>query len=187
MVEASKKLVNVFIDCDWGKKNKDVSKKYDVSSYPTVIFTDAKGKVLEPLQTHSPEGVLAQIEKNSKSDAPATFDSWDKAVEAAKKANKPVLYLFAGKNKDSAVTEESLFDESLDAARDAFVFVKATHARDLPDAKRFNVANTDPPILLVLDPNAEKPEAAPLKTIVGRKTAKDLLKELTSIPKPKKK
>ena len=185
MVEASKKLVNVFVECDWGNKNTDLSKKYEVRSYPTVIFTDPKGKVLEPLQTHSPDGVLAQIEKNSKSNAPAAFESWDKAVEAAKKANKPVLYLFAGKNKDSAVTEESLFDESLDAARDAFVFVKATHARDLPDAKRFNVANTDPPILLVLDPNAEKPEAAPLKRIVGRKTAKDLLKELTSIPKPK--
>lgn len=185
MVEASKNLVNVFVDCDWGKKNTDLSTKYSVRGYPTVIFTDAKGKVIEPLGDRSAEAVLAQIEKNSKKTAAAAYDSWDKAVDAAKKANKPVLYLFVGANKDSAATEEALFDESLDKAREGFIFVKSTLGKDNADAKRFNVSATDPPILLVLDAGAEKPEAAPLKKITGKKSAKDLLKELTSIPKPK--
>ena len=185
MVEASKSLVNVFVDCDWGKKNTDLSKKYDVHGYPTVIFTDSKGKVIEPLGDRSPEGVLAQIQKNSKSAPASTFDSFDKAVDAAKKADKPILYLFVGKNKESAAMEEALFDETLDKARDGFVFVKSTLTPQNADAKRFSVSATEPPILLVLDVNAEKPEAAPLKRIVGKKSAKDLLKELTSIPKPK--
>src|SRR5262249_16313688 len=160
--------------CDWGKKNTDISKKYDVHSYPTVLFTDAKGKLIEPLGDRSPEGVLSQIEKNAKSTASAAFDSWDKAVETANKHNNPTLHFLAAKNRDSEMTEEALFDEPLDTARDAFVFVKATPSRALADAKRFNVANTDPPILLVLDPKAEKPEAAPLKKITGRKSAKEL-------------
>lgn len=185
MVEASKNLVNVFVDCDWGKKNTDLSTKYAVRGYPTVIFTDAKGKVIEPLGDRSPEGVLAQIQKNSKAAPAAGFDSWDKAVETAKKENKHVLYLFVGSNKDSAAMEEALSDETLEKAREGFVFVKSTLTKENADAKRFNVSNTEPPILLVLDPGAEKPEAAPLKKIVGKKSAKDLLKELTSIPKPK--
>jgi thiol:disulfide interchange protein len=186
VVEASKNLVNVFVDCDWGKKNTDLSKRYEVNGYPTVIFTDSKGKVIEPLGDRSAEGMLAQIQKLSKSAAPALPDSWDKAVDAAKKADKPILYLFVGTNRDSAALEEALFDESLDQAREAFVLVKSKLTRENADAKRFNVSATEPPILLVLDPNAEKPEAAPLKRIVGKKSAKDLLKELTSIPKPKK-
>jgi len=185
VVEASKNLVNVFVDCDWGRKNTDLSKKYGVNGYPTVIFTDSKGKVIEPLGDRSPEAVLAQIQKNSKSAPASTFDSWDKAVGAARKSNKPVLYLFVGKNKDSAAMEEALFDESLDKAREGFVFVKSTITRENADATRFSVAATEPPILLVLDPNAEKPEAAPLKRIVGKKSAKELLKELQSIAKPK--
>jgi hypothetical protein len=185
VVDASKNLVNVFVDCDWGKKNTDLSTKYGVNGYPTVIFTDSKGKVLEPLNDRSPEGVLAQINKYAKAAPVAAPDSWDKAVDSAKKANKPVLYLFVGTNKESAAMEEALFDESLDKAREGFVIVKSKITRENADAKRFSVSATEPPILLVLDPNAEKPEAAPLKRIVGKKSAKELLKELTSIPKPK--
>lgn len=185
MVEASKNLVNVFVDCDWGKKNTDLSTKYAVRGYPTVIFTDSKGKVIEPLGDRSAEGVLAQIQKNSKSTAAPALDSWDKAVESAKKENKKVLYLFVGTNKDSAAMEEALFDETLEKAREGFVYVKSTLTKDNADARRFNVSATEPPILLVLDPNSDKPEAAPLKRIVGKKSSKDLLKELQSIPKTK--
>lgn len=183
MVEASKNLVNVLIDAG-DRKSADLWKHYGVQSMPTVIFTDSKGKELEKMGDRSPEALRAQIEKHSKS-APTSFDSWDKAVDAAKKANKPVLYLFVGTNKDSAAMEEALGDDTLEKAREGFVFVKSTLGKDNADAKRFNVSATEPPILLVLDPNAEKPEAAPLKRIVGKKSAKDLLKELQSIPKPK--
>jgi len=156
-----------------------------VKGYPTVIFTDSKGKVIEPLGDRNADGVLAQIQKFAKAALLSAFDSFDKVVESVKKVNKPILYLFVGANKDSAAMEEALFDESLDKARDGFVFVKSTITKENADAKRFSVAATEPPILLVLDVNAEKPEAAPLKRIVGKKSAKDLLKELTSIPKPK--
>jgi thioredoxin-related protein len=50
------------VDCDWGRKNRDVSDKYGVRGYPTVLFTDPEGKVVERLGSRDASSVLAQIE-----------------------------------------------------------------------------------------------------------------------------
>jgi hypothetical protein len=50
------------VDCDWGRKNRDVSDKYGVRGYPTVLFTDPEGKVVERLGSRDAAAVLAQIE-----------------------------------------------------------------------------------------------------------------------------
>ena len=184
MVEASKQLVNVFVDCDWGKKNTDLSGKYGVNGYPTVLFLDPSGKQFDSLEDRSPEGVLAQINAAAKRAGGGAFDSWDKAVVEAKKANKPVLYLFLGTGKDSDAMEEALYDDSLEQARAAFVIVKSKNKRDNPDAKKFGVVGLEQPLLLVLDANAVNPESSPLKKIVGKKSAKELLKEFQTIKKP---
>ncbi|MBM4014865.1 MAG: hypothetical protein FJ293_07865 [Planctomycetes bacterium] len=184
MVEASKQLVNVFVDCNWGKKNTDLSGKYGVRGYPTVIFTDSKGDEIEKLGSRDPAAVKTQIEAIAKKygkSFPATFDE---VKDAAVKEQKLVLFVFATKGKDSAALEEALFDDALAEAMGKFVVARTVIKRDSPEAKRFGVASYEQPVLLVLDPNAEKPEAAPLKKIVGKKTAKELLKEFQSIKKP---
>lgn len=184
MVEASKSIVNVFVDCDWGKKNTDLSTKYAVRGYPTVIFTDPAGKVIEPLGDRSPEGVLKQISAIAKKGGGGPADSWEKAAAAAQKAEKPVLFFFKTGGNDSTALEEALFDDSLEQARAAFVIAIAPAKRANADAVRFGVVSLEKPVILVLDPNAEKPEAAPLKKIIGKRTAKELLKELQSIKRP---
>jgi hypothetical protein len=176
--------VNVFVDCDWGKKNTDLSTKYGVRVYPTVIFTDPTGKVIEPLGDLSTEGVLKQISAIAKKGGGGPADSWEKASAAAKKADKPVLFLFTTSGKDSTALEEALFDDSLEQARAAFVIAVAPAKRANADAVRFAIVSLGQPVILVLDPNAEKPEAAPLKKIVGKRTAKELLKELQTIKRP---
>jgi thioredoxin-related protein len=50
------------VDCDWGKKNNDLSTKYGVRGYPTVIFTDPEGKEIAKLGKRDPASVLAMIE-----------------------------------------------------------------------------------------------------------------------------
>lgn len=185
MVEASKQLVNVFVDCDWGKKNTDLSGKYGVQGYPTVIFTDAKGNQLEELNSRDPEGVKKQIDAIAKKYAKAFPATFAEVKDAAIKEEKLVLFIFATKGKDSAALEEALFDDALAEAMGKFVVARTVIKRDDPEAKRFAVASYEQPVLLVLDPAAEKPEAAPLKKIVGKKTAKELLKEFQSIKKPK--
>jgi hypothetical protein len=52
----------IFVDCDWGKKNNDISTKYGIRGYPTVIFTDPDGKELERLGNRDATSVAAQIE-----------------------------------------------------------------------------------------------------------------------------
>ena len=52
----------IFVDCDWGKKNKDVSTKYKVRGYPTVVFTDPDGNEIERLGNRDAASVAAQIE-----------------------------------------------------------------------------------------------------------------------------
>ncbi len=183
---ASKSIVNVFVDCDWGKKNTDLSTKYGVRGYPTVIFTNPKGELIEPLGDRSPAGVKTQIEKIGKSAKPA-IETYDAAAEIAKKDGKLVLYFFATKGKDSEALQEALFDESLQEAVGKFVVVQSLIKRDNADAKRFAVVGFEQPVVLVLDPNAEKPEAQPLKKIVGKKTPKELLKEFMAIKMPEKK
>jgi hypothetical protein len=52
----------IFVDCDWGKKNNDISTKYKVRGYPTVVFADPEGAELERLGARDPKSVAAQIE-----------------------------------------------------------------------------------------------------------------------------
>ncbi|HLF92198.1 MAG TPA: hypothetical protein VJB14_01955 [Planctomycetota bacterium] len=66
VVEASKKLLPIFVDCDWGKKNNDVSTKYAVRGYPTVIFTDPDGKEIARLGKRDAASVASQIEDVAK-------------------------------------------------------------------------------------------------------------------------
>jgi hypothetical protein len=52
----------IFVDCDWGKKNKDLSTKYKIRGYPTVIFTDPDGNEIERLGKRDAGSVASQIE-----------------------------------------------------------------------------------------------------------------------------
>ena len=37
----------IFVDCDWGKKNKDLSERYKVPGYPTTVITDPDGTEMD--------------------------------------------------------------------------------------------------------------------------------------------
>jgi hypothetical protein len=179
--------VNVFVDCDWGRKNKDLSSRYNVSSYPTVIFTDAYGKLVEPMGGGDPASVEQQIQAAAKRGGGSPHASFEKAAEEAKRRHVPVLYLFTTAGRDSDALEDALFDASLESVRDSFVLASSAEIADNPDAKRFGVAALGAPVILVLDAEAEKPETAPLKRLVGKRGAKSILKELQSVLKAKKK
>jgi len=183
VVAASKQVVDVFVDCDWGKKNVELAGRFKVNGYPTVLMTDSYGRLIATLQGRDAHSVIKLIEDNAKKGGGAPLASWEKASAAAKKAKLPVLYLFTTTDKDSEELEEALFDPALYAALDGFVVARAS-AKESADAKRFGVAAGDPPAILVLDPKSDKPEAAPLKKITGKKTAAELAKELESVAKP---
>ncbi|MBL8842920.1 MAG: hypothetical protein JNL90_15485 [Planctomycetes bacterium] len=186
MVEASKSFVNVFVDCDWGRKNTKLTRKYGVLGYPTVLFTDSKGVLIERLGKRDPASVRAQMEKVAKAAMRSFHATFEAAAAEAAKSDKLVLFLFATKGRDSAELEVALFDDSLAEAMKGFVLARVVIAEDNAEAKRFAVGSMEQPVVFVLDPAAEKPEAKPLKKIVGKKTAKELLKEFQSIERPEK-
>lgn len=65
-MEASKKLLCIFVDCEWGKKHKDVSDKFSIRGYPTVVFVDPEGKEIDRLKKRDADSVLAQIDEVAK-------------------------------------------------------------------------------------------------------------------------
>jgi hypothetical protein len=50
------------VDCDWGRKNRDVSDAYGVRGYPTTVFTDPDGEEVDRMKARDPASVAAQIE-----------------------------------------------------------------------------------------------------------------------------
>ena len=56
----------IFVDCDLGKKNQDISTKYKIRGYPTVVFTDPDGTEIERLGKRDAESVAAQIDSVAK-------------------------------------------------------------------------------------------------------------------------
>ncbi len=50
------------MDCDWGKKNGELSSRYGIRGYPSVVFVDPDGNELERLKSRSPGALASQIE-----------------------------------------------------------------------------------------------------------------------------
>jgi hypothetical protein len=61
VVEASKRLVPVLVDCSKRGANADWMSRYGVRGFPTVIFLDSTGRQLEELGSRAPDAVSAQI------------------------------------------------------------------------------------------------------------------------------
>ncbi|MBI2898746.1 MAG: hypothetical protein HYY17_01030 [Planctomycetes bacterium] len=159
-MKAAEKLMCVLVDCDWGKKNRDLMDQYRVKSYPTVVFADADGKQVEKMKERDAETVRAQIERVAArhTRAATVIDSWDKAQAVGKKEKRPVLYFFSVSNDASKRLETALGDRIVRKARAKFVLVRSEIKKESPDAVRFRVENSATAVVLVLDPREEKPE-----------------------------
>lgn len=184
MVKASQKLFPILVDCDWGRKNQDIAKRYGVRGYPTVLFTDPKGEVLSKLKSRSPAGVTSQIEE-------LTRKYRMKAVEAAlepvalpfgsdlaaalaegKKQNKPVLAFFGDGGEDAITTARALIDKSIARTMKDFVTVQVPIKADCKICKRYKVRRGS--MVKILDPTSEKSAAKALASIQGKRSAKSL-------------
>src|SRR5262245_20247472 len=62
VVEASKKLTCIFVDCAWGKKNTELTQKFGVRNYPTVLFCETDGRLVHTLKARDVAGVIAEID-----------------------------------------------------------------------------------------------------------------------------
>ena len=58
VIEASKQVVCVYIDLEWGRKHMDLGEHYRVQAFPTVIYTDHEGAEIGRMSTFD-AGVIA--------------------------------------------------------------------------------------------------------------------------------
>jgi hypothetical protein len=174
VIEASKKLVCVFVDCDWGKKNNDLSDKFKVRGYPTVAFCDPEGNQVASLGSRDPSAVAAQIAEVVKKYGKVGFETFEKAAEVAKEEKKPVLYVFVKPAVASSLAA-AVADESLKELVGKFVVAQSEITKENADAKAFSISEST---LLVLDPNAEASKSKPLLKLTGKKDLKEVRKQL---------
>ena len=52
----------IFVDCDWGRRNRETSDQYQVRGYPTVVFTDPDGAEVDRMKSRDAAALAAQIE-----------------------------------------------------------------------------------------------------------------------------
>jgi len=189
VVAAAAKIECVLVDCNWGQAHKDLSDKYKIRGYPTVVFTDSDGKQIELMTDRTAAALVKQIttiaDKHTK--GVTYLPSWEKASEAAKKEQKLVLYFFVGSDKDeSAALKAAIEDDSLEKLRESFVLVRMKVDPDAADCKRFEILDGTSPLLLILDPAAEKPEEKPLMRVTGKRDAEQLKQMIETVLEARK-
>lgn len=182
---ASGKLNLILVDCDWGKKHSDVSGKYGVRGYPTVIFVDSDGKEVAKLGGREADAVAKQFEDVAAqySKAAAFVESWDDASAQAKEAGKTVVLFFSNGKADAEALEAAIGDDLLKDLQEKFVWCKVKLDSKSDLCKKFKVSGSSQSVLMVVDPSVEKPEDKPLKKWSGKKSAKELKKDLEAILK----
>ena len=171
----------MFVDGDWGKKNRDLYEEYKVTGYPTVIFCDPEGKSPQRMSARDPEGVAAHMRRASGKGAaeaveavpvPGFPDLSDRAFEEARRGSK----LLAIYSPGSASVHQAFADAFVKAVLPKFVFTKSPLRRGSGDSARFDV--TRAPTILVVNPSLEKPEEKPLARITGSRNARELRRDL---------
>jgi thioredoxin-like negative regulator of GroEL len=188
VIQASQSLSCIFVDCDWGKKNSDLSDRYKVGGYPTVVFCDPEGKPLRHLQGQDPESVAKQMlefsaKYNSKPDPKGAVPqisgkTFLQARAEARRSSKPVLFYFSDDSPASTSVNLALVDPLLRDTIGRFVLAKADYRKGSDECVKFDVSRA--PTILVLDCTLEKPEEKPLARIAGSRSARELKRDLES-------
>jgi len=184
VVEASRNVACIFVDCDWGNKNKDLSAKYGVKYYPTVLMCDPTGKVIGELKHRDADKVanaLKLLSENVGAKAPVPAEiivgnDYEKARVDARKKNRPLLVFFGDTSPASLTTGDSLVDPSLNDLHPRFSTAKIDFVKGSADCVKFGVTRS--PTILILDCSLPRPEEKPLGRIEGSKTPRELRREL---------
>ena len=191
MVKAAESISCIYVECNWGKANTDLSRRYGIGEYPTVFFCDADGKPVAKMDSKAPADVARQIRDavaraNAKgaAEAPAAPRktvvglSIEKALAEGRKAGKPVLLVFYDDSPASLSVGAALTDDYLKDTLARFIPSLAPYRKGADDALRFDVSRA--PTILVLNPLLPNMEAKPLARIEGSRSAREIKRDLDS-------
>lgn len=195
-MKAATKITPILVDCDWGKKNTDVSGKYGVRGYPTVIFTDPKGEVVARMSDRSAGSITKLIDdlakRYKKKDAKEEEElepvelpfltSLEKGLAQGKKEGKLVLAVFGDVSEEAIETARSILHKDNAKLIAQFVGVQHAIAEDCELCAKYKARRGS--LVLVLDP---ADPANPLSFIQGKRSAKSLARSLEKVLKDREK
>ncbi len=184
VVSASEALACIYVDCGDGKKNASMSKHFSIQKFPALIFCDATGKEIAPMDARDVDGILkamkavtAKFKDVPKPIARPAFP--EDIVAAALKAQKDKklfgIYIY-DESPASLSVDAAFLDDALKPLLDRIVFSQSPYLKGTDLSKRFNIDRA--PMVLVLDVNLPKPEEKPLARIHGSRNARELRRDL---------
>jgi hypothetical protein len=186
VIEASQSFTCIFIECDWGKANTDLTKKYDVGSYPTVLYCNPVGGVMGHLTSPDPAAVAKQMldvaakKERMPEEAPAPLTirahSVSDALMAGRRFGRRVILFFRDDSPATLSIGTALNDPALKEILEGFVLGSDLYTKGAGNSAKYEI--TRAPTLLVLDPTLPKPEEKPLTRIEGSRSARELIREL---------
>jgi len=184
VIDASRDIACIFVDCNWGKKNREISTRFGVTGYPTVVLCDPQGNPLGRLEAREPDEVaqaLASLAQRTGAKATAgtpivVGSGYEVGRVAAKRTGRPLLLYFPDQSPASISINDSLMDRSLVELLPRFSTAKEDFVKGSATCLKFNVSRA--PTILVLDCTLANPEEKPLARIEGSRTPRELKREL---------
>lgn len=171
----------IHIDID---KDPTTSGRFKVTGIPDVRFLDSDGKEIKEYNgDRTADSFVKEIEEiASKHTKGLPFQSsLDDAIKLGKDEKKPVVLFFGDGKDNSRAMEKTLLDAVNKDIIPKFVWVRVEYKKNSDDVKKYKISKV--PTLVVIDPNAEKPEEAPLGKLEGKKMPKETRKALEKILK----
>lgn len=168
----------------------ELGKKYGVRGYPTVVFTDNEGNVVEKLRSRAANAVETQIKavvaKHTKTPEKEIYDDPSEAIEVAKEKKVLVALVFADTESKSKSTQkknakimEALKSDEMADLKTKFVWCVLPLKEDkkkTDNAKEYKASSSG--TFVILDPKIEGKKRIVKKFSFSKSLKKNLQKIL---------
>ena len=169
VLAAAQRIVPILVDCTVKGAHADLMEKYGVRGYPSAVYVDPEGRKIKDLRDRVPDAVAKEIGSIA-AKYPGRPTMWQNsikaAIEAGKKAKKPVAIYFAAADTD-LIKLTLRFTKDVGDRKTKFLW--ALEVAGDTTAETWSVEA--PPTILVIDPKAGNPAEKPLgKIAIGAET-----------------
>ena len=153
VVTASQRLIPVYIDCTKKGDNTELTARYKVQGFPTILYVDPEGNVLREMESRDATALVKDIDVVVAKVAPRTT-MWQPSVapakEAAKKAKKP-LAIYLADPKADLVKAAAKLNKDLGDRKTRFAWL--LESGQPATLKKYEVET--PSIVIVVDPRTD--------------------------------
>ncbi len=160
---ATGRVVPILVDCSANGQNEELKTKYKVQGFPTVVYVDPDGKQIKEMGSREGGAITKEIEGLA-AKYPGKPTMWAPsrkiALEAAKKAKKPVA-IYLADEKDDLIKLTAKLTKDLGDRKTKFAWVLET----AKEATLKELGVESAPAVVVLNPAVDEPTKEPVAKI----------------------